>query len=244
MQFRVDEFSQIGSYRRMSYRSLLVALATLSCVASAQATVLTFDISGTKGAGFGDGSEIPGDYGDHVTSGTAIGSTGLAYQYDNFGEGFTPAIAAQYNTTAAFFGTGYGALVNIAYAENGMFSLTLTAAAGFTLDLYSFDLAGLDSNYQIDSVSVTTDGVGSFTQSDVIVHGSSSGTGLTSFDFATPISGTSMTIEFDARNLGVGNWENVGIDNIRFDQVPEPSVTALLAAAGGLGLYFRRRRSA
>jgi hypothetical protein len=205
--------------------------------ASTQATVLTFDITGS---GFGNDSPVPATYGNRAASSSQPGSGGLTFGYGNFGEGFTPNVAISYGQAANFATTGYGALVNVAYAPGGMFSVTFTADPAFNVTLYSFDLAGLDQTYQINSVSVFSGATTLFTQSNVIVNGSSNGTGVTSFAFNPIFTRSSLTIQFDATNLGA-NGANIGIDNIRIGQVPEPSVTALAIAGAALGVALSRR---
>ena len=216
----------------MSAKLLLGAIAALAAL-PAQATVLNFNISGAT-----DGSAIPTAYGNRVSS----ASSG-AFSYGNQGEGFTPGIAVSYGFAASFWSSGYGALTNVAYADGSQFSLTLTADAGLFVSLSSFRMAGFDNSYQINGVSVTG-GSTSFAQSNVVINGSSNGTGLTTFSFGAPIVGSSLTISFNSTNLGAAFQANVGIDNIVFAQVPEPSVlAAALAGVGGLGLVLRRRRA-
>jgi hypothetical protein len=210
------------------------ALTALLTTASVHATVFTFNLTGAA-----DDSAIPNDYGNRATSPPSNPN----YGYGNFGEGFTPNAVATYNQPAFFFSTGYGALTNIAYASGGVFSLTLAADPGFTVSLLSFDMAGFDSNYNINSVSVTG-GTTSFNQTNVVIAGSNNGTGSTPFDFTgSPITGSQFTIQFDATNLGSGLQANVGIDNIRIRQavVPEPSVTIIGLALTGVALAVRRR---
>jgi len=216
-----------------------MALAALAMTVSAKATVLTFDITGS---GFGNDSPLPASYGNRASSSSQAGPSGLTFGYGNFGEGFTPNVAVSYGQPAAYYGSGYGALVNVAYAPGGMFSITFTADAGFNVSLYSFDLAGLDQTYSINSVSVLSGATTLFTQSNVIVNGSSNGTGVTSFAFNPILTRTTLTVQFDASNLGA-NGANIGIDNIRVGQsvIPEPSVTALAIAGAALGLVLSRR---
>ena len=217
----------------------LSALTALAMVASAQATVLTFDITGT---GFGNDSPLPAAYGNRASAGSQAGPAGLTFGYGNFGEGFTPNVAVTYGQPAGYYGSGYGALVNVGYGTNGVFSITFNADANFNVSLYSFDLAGLDQSYQINSVSVLSGATTLFSQSNVIVNGSSNGTGVTSFTFNPILTRSTLTVQFDASNLGA-NGANIGIDNIRIGQVaiPEPSVAALAIAGGALGLALRRR---
>jgi hypothetical protein len=217
----------------------LTALTALTIVASVQATVLTFDITGST---FGNDSPIPATYGNRASGASQGGPGGLTFGYGNFGEGFTPNVAVSYGQPASFANTGYGALVNVAYGSGGVFSMTFTADPGFNVSLYSFDLAGLDQSYQINSVSVLSGATTLFTQSNVIVNGSSNGTGVTSFAFNPILTRSTLTVQVNASNLGA-NGANIGIDNIRIAQVvvPEPSVTALAIAGAALGVALTRR---
>ena len=217
----------------------LLPLATLGAIATAaslHATVLTFNITPAPA----DDATIPADYGNRAASASQVGGGGT-YGYGNFGEGFTPNVTDSFGTATNFFSTGYGALVNVAYANDGHFSLTFTGDAGFNVSLYSFDLAGLDQSYTISSVSVLSGATTLFSQSNVLVNGSSNGTGMTSFSFG-PLTAHTLTVQFDASNLGA-NVQNVGIDNIRIGQVavPEPSSLALIGFAGVASFFIRRR---
>ena len=223
----------------MFYRQgLTSALVALLATASVQATVLTYDFSGSPGVA--DDAQIPADYGDNVTGASMAGGAGT-YGYSNFGEGFTPNVTADHGD-AQFYGAGYGDLTNVAYADDGTFSLTLSTGVTQNVTLFSFDLAGFASSYQINSVSVFANGVQVFLQNNVTVNGSSNGTGRTSFTFSQPFRGNTISLNFDASNLGA-NALNVGIDNIQFGQaVPEPSSVVLALSAAGLALVVRRFR--
>ena len=56
--------------------------------------------------------------------------------------------------------------------------------------------------------------------------------------------GEALTLRWD-RVGGTGDGQNIAVDDIRFAQVPEPSIIALLSLGGlaGLGLVARRRAS-
>lgn len=215
-------------------------LLALTAVTPTEATVLTFK----SNPDFADDAALPANYGNRVASGSVV-SGGTTYQYGNFGEGFTPNVAATYDNPANTYGPGYGALVNVAYAPGGIFRLTLAGDTGFNVSLFSFDLAGLDASYQINSVSVFSGATTLFSQSNVTVNGSSNGTGVTSFNFG-PLTAHTLTLQFDATNQGVVAQQNIGIDNIRFSQVavPEPSVTALALSSAGVTYLLHRRRRA
>ena len=57
---------------------------------------------------------------------------------------------------------------------------------------------------------------------------------------APAVSATELTLRVDTTGLG-GRSDNVGIDNIVFSQVPEPS-TSVLLSLGLLGLGYAGRR--
>ncbi len=224
-------------FYRQGFTSALIALLA---TASVQATVLTYDFSGSPGVA--DDAQIPADYGDNVTGASMSGGAGT-YGYGNFGEGFTPNVTAEHGVNTNFYGSGYGDLTNVAYASDGLFSLQLATGPTQNVTLFSFDLAGFGGSYQIDSVSVFANGVQVFLQQNVTVNGSGNGTGRTSFTFNQPFRGNTITLQFDASNLGTANALNVGIDNIQFGQaVPEPSSVVLALSAAGLAFVVRRFR--
>jgi hypothetical protein len=224
--------------RRACLPYLLCFVIGLAATASLSATVLTNDISGP---GFGPDSSIGAVYGNRVSSASSS-SGALTLAYANFGEGYTPNIAANYGQPANYYDAGYGALVNVAYAPGGIFTLTFSADPGFNVSLYSFDLAGIDSSYQINSVSVFSGATTLFSQNNIVINGSANGTGVSSFSFG-PLSAAQLTIQFDASNLGA-NGANIGIDNIRIGQVavPEPSSIALVVAGAAVATFLARRR--
>lgn len=227
----------------MFYRQgLSAALLALLATASVQATVLTYDFSGSPGVANDD--PLPADYGDNVTSTSMPRPSGTTYGYGQFGEGFTPNIIADHGD-AQFYGPDYGDLTNVAFANDGTFSLTLTSdfANNRNVQILSFDMAGAGGSYQINSISITNqNNVVLFSQTNPTIAGSNNGTGRTSFSFLNaPLQGEVLTLSFDASNLG-GTAYNIGIDNIQFAQVPEPSVTALALSAAGLGFLVRRFR--
>ena len=90
------------------------------------------------------------------------------FTYDEQGEGFTPDVSLDIFSAAAtetsprvnLWQTGYGDLVNVIFPEGPgvagapMLSVRLTAATGYAVDLYSFELAGFGVDYVIAGVSV------------------------------------------------------------------------------------------
>jgi PEP-CTERM motif len=217
----------------------------------AEATILIFDQSApnTPTSNFATVSQA---YGDNVT---AVSQGGFTYLVGP--EGFTPNVVVAYGPVANdvhMWTTDYGDLVNVIYRETdgvGPLDVVLSAAAGFVVRLHDFDMGGWpDTDRIINSVQVLdATNTPLFSASNVLIQGAADGTAHTDFNFATPLQSSTLTIRFDASNLG-GNSDDVGIDNIRFSQaqvdqqvVPEPG-TLLLLGSGltGLAAAWRRRR--
>jgi hypothetical protein len=80
-----------------------------------------------------------------------------------------------------------------------------------------------------------------FSQSSVPVQGDASPPSHTTFTFP-PLVASTLSIRIDASNLTADfGAEDVGLDNVHFSQVPEPS-TAMLAMIGGFGAGLIARR--
>ncbi len=211
----------------------------LAVGANAEATILTFDISGISNF-----QSVNQSYGDNVTA-TTMGGVG----YGVGAEGFTPNVAVTYGTNdPALWTSGYGNLTNVLFEDQdstGILTVTFTAEAGFDAVLYGFDLAAYTTAFASDPVvqSITVkDGFGAslFTQAG----GTVSRTGHSSLDFsAAPLVGSTLVVTVDARNLG-GLNDDIAVDNLRFGQqaaVPEP-VSMLTLSIGAVALLRRRSR--
>ncbi|MEN0019615.1 MAG: hypothetical protein AAF747_01890 [Planctomycetota bacterium] len=208
---------------------------------SASATVLTFDPLPFNGA------QLSQAYGDSVMSAL---QDGFSYGTD-FGP--TPNIVAAYgtgstvNTAVLQWADQFGDLTNIAYGtENAQQLLvTLTADAGWLVDLRGFDIAGWPVvDYTINSVEVLANGSAVFSETNVLVRGATldaEGRRHTSFDFAQGLQAREITIALDVSNITGTAQDNIGIDNVAFAQVvPAPGVAGSLLAAAAFGV--RRRR--
>ncbi|RIL05365.1 MAG: hypothetical protein DCC71_10550 [Proteobacteria bacterium] len=236
----------------------MVALAPL-LAAPAQATILLFDqardaTSGTLVVPTTSGATLPSDYGDGVTS-AATAVPGGVFTYGNGGEGFTPDVTVDISSAAAtptdpavrLWQTGYGDLVNLVFADGpgtaGSPELTirLSAAPGFLVDLYGFDLAAFFADQTIAEVEVLAGAATLFAASDVLVESSTH----TSFAFAAPLTAPELVVRLDFSNLPPGIQDDVGIDSIRFGQsiVPEPGTATLVLCGLASAAAVRRRRA-
>lgn len=245
-------------------RLLLIAavLGWLPGSRAAHATILTFDESrnGDQVESTGSGSQLGSDYGDNVT-GASMAVLGGVYTYGEGGEGFTPDISIDIRSSLdsptdpgiRLWQQGYGELRNVVFAEGPgtagapLIFVRLTAAPGFVVDLYDFDLAHFGAAATtIAGFSVLDGATTLFSAVNVVVAGSSSTPGRTTLSFPTPLSAVELLLRIDVSNLSPGTQDNIGLDNLRFGQtppriVPEPG-TALLTAIGLAGLSGRRLR--
>jgi len=223
----------------MFVKRVLFGLAALSVFGSANATIMTFDITGISNF-----QNVNQSYGDNVTA-TTMGGFG----YGVGAEGFTPNVTAEYGTgDPALWTTGYGNLTNILFEDQdgaGVLTVRLTGDANFNAVLHSFDLAAFTSAFSTDptvqSITITDGGANTFFS---LSNSTVSRTTSTPFDFtANPIVSNTILISIDARNLGSLN-DDIAIDNITFSQapVPEPATMSALAI-GAIAMLRRRRRS-
>jgi hypothetical protein len=245
-------------------RALHATAASLALLAAspAAATILLFDqerdaVSQKTVQPTSSGGRLPGDYGDNAT-GAVTAVPGGSFTYGDGGEGFTADVSLEIygdggpgDPRVSLWQNGYGDLVNVIFGEgpgtagSSTLSVLFTAAPGYVVDLYGFDLAGFGSDYTIAGVEVLAGAVSLFSASDVLVQGDSSGPGHTTFDFATPRSAPELLLRLDLSNLAAGIQDNIGLDNLRFGQtpprVPEPTTGGLLLA--GLAALGHRRRA-
>lgn len=248
---------------------LRVALPPLLALAGpAGATVLLFDETRDATTQLvvpvsAVGGTPPDDYGDQVGE-TPSPVPGGFFTYGEAGEGFTPAVsvdlfsseATAVNPGVRLHGdTGYGDLVNVVRTEGpgvagaASLSVVLSAAPGFAVDLYGFDLAGWNqADYTIAAVEVLADVQALFSDTDVLVEGDLSGPGHTAFAFDPPLRAEELTVRLDLSNIDPNLRDNVGIDNVRFGQfprpAPEPGGTLLLLLGGTVLITCHRGRRA
>jgi hypothetical protein len=235
-------------------------LAILIAAGPARSTVLTFDQTRDSGTGeivpTTSPSNLPSDYGDHVT-GAFVVVPGGQFSYVQEDEGFTPNVrveitgggATPTDSRVRLWQLGYGDLFNVAFTLQGATSMQirLTADPDFEVALYGFDLAGFpNSDWAIDGVEVTAGTERLFSQTGVVVEGNASGPPRSSFVFMPPLSGRELLLRIDYGNLAFGQQDNIGLDNLRFGQFrPIPSMpypglligglAALLIGGGGRG---------
>ncbi len=174
-------------------------------------TVLTFDIGGIS-----DFQNINPSYGDRVTT-NLMGS----FSYGGSSP-FTPNITVSYGANdPALWTRGYGSLTNILFENQdntGVLTVTLTADDGYAVNLSRFDLSAYTSVFSSDpSIALlevlNQNGTPVYSRSNQIV----SRTTFTGIEFSPPLSGRTLTIRVDARNLG-GLNDDIALDNIEFGQ--------------------------
>ena len=227
---------------------------------AAQATVLQFDqtrsaATGTTVEPVYAGADLPQDYGDRV-GGSPQTVSGGQYTYGNEGEGFTPNVEIAYSLgipTASgevqMWPFGYGGLTNVVFGTPGsqQINIQFSADPGYSVLLHGFDLAGYPgADYTINGVAVLEGANTLFSQFNVLVGGDGFGQPFTHFEFSTPLSGNSLTLQIDYANIASGQQDNIGLDNLRFSQfpspVPEPSSWAYLLSGIGLVAWAVRKQ--
>jgi len=222
---------------RLKHYSLLtcIAIASLAASPSHAATIVNGD--------FSDDSLM------RINSGV---------RYTEIDAGWTAknAFDADVNTTDNWQITG-GVLEQIgssgsATRASQLFSSELTGT-GWSLNFVTADdslasvqlFAGVDDGDNTNDI-VYSNGDDSVPEADIVTGGwttlideSPIAVGAHSFEISEDLSGYDiMVLRFKGGNSTVG----VTIDNVAFEQVPEPGSITLLALAGASALVFRRRR--
>ncbi len=242
----------------------LFAVALASVLAStASATVLTFDFGGSNT------DTIAGAYGNRVSSFAPglfnYGSDGGITP--NVSVVYTPVLklggATPLDNTRVF-----GDLSNVLYRDRnggfttGILEITLSADPGFLVCLHRFDAAavfnavtGIGEDLPARSIQVL-DGFGTpLYQLDydpanppsTYIPGTNTPTlRHRRFDWdANPICANRLMIRLDLTQLitiGGSKVDRIGLDNIKFSQIPAPGVAAVFLGAAGM-LASRRRRN-
>lgn len=230
---------------------MLVGLSVLASTPAA-ATILTFQIAGAMNV---DGQILPDSYGDNVTASPDANS----HSYGFGAEGATPDVTVSYGGPGEVprvrpdFAPGAYVYYNDNSIAGVTLTTTLTAAPGFLVDLYGFDLAADFATFNINGFRVAD-----LATSDIMftsgIVGLQAGV-RDSFDFSqAPLSGSQLQILVDLTfdNPDIGSV-SPGITDIRFGQtrldgpppvggVPEPATWAMLVLGlGGVGASLRRR---
>lgn len=252
------------SFRALGMASALAVSAGLTVQASA--TVLTFDFGGTNS------TQILDSYGDRVGDPNVFQPPSFSYGSaggitPNVLVDYKPVLRLGANNSPADPTRVFGDLTNVLYRDRnapgfspGILEINLFADPGFLVCLHYFDLAAVFN-------SVT--GAGEDLPAKSIVVADGTGTELFRIDYdidnppSTLIPGTlplrSRRIDFDANPLrgqqlriridltqlitvGGSKVDRVGIDNIKFSQIPVPAPSASALLLGGLALVGGRRR--
>lgn len=187
------------------------------------ASVLTFDINNINNS-----DSISQDYGDNITS----TNSGI-FNYGE-GNGFTPNITVSNNLR--FWESGYGGLSGVGYSATGEGLVSFEAEVGYRIRLNSFDLGSYTSGLD-DQVLQILDGNNNVLL-DLGPQDFADNMETRTFENLNIVTGGILKIRF-------GNNDELGIDNINFDQVleiPEPSSMMGLLFLGGLGLTSMRKK--
>ena len=246
-----------------SFVAPLVAFGLTSMVgSSAFANVLTFDFGGQNG------DNVVAAYGDRVSS---FGPGPFSYGSDggitpNVSVVYTPVLRLGGVASPADPTRVFGDLNNVLYRDRnggfttGILDITLSADPGFLVRLHRFDLAavfnsvsGVGEDLPARSIQVLNGQNVPLYQLDYDPQNPPStyipGTQpLTHrrFDWdANPIVSNIIMIRIDLTQLvttGGSKVDRIGIDNIKFSQIPTPAPGAATLFLGAAGLLASRRR--
>jgi len=232
--------------RTDTYFVLLALTVAMSAFAlPARASILTFDLLDNTN----DQRPIPQNYGDNISS---AGPDGVAGSY-GVGNGFTPDVGLSYaalHASAATPTTGLRYYNDAVWPEmawlytNGaddvpsqrIFEITFTPSGNDGVVVNSFDFKDYTA-YETGTHTVDWSLRAGFT---VLLSGSvniaQDSTASVTTGMVSPHFGV-LTLRL---HHSVGARDDIALDNVNFDQVPEPGAISLLAGACLLGL--RRRR--
>lgn len=222
------------------------AAALCATVSTVHATSLTFDIYTNDGKTdlLPNNAFIPQSYGDNVNDFEPAGAFGANYYSYGTNGGYTPNITVEYgwflisNPTNSF-GLGFAEIWDSGY--QGLTNVTFPAAGGLWYTYIAFTpsagVAHLES-FDLAKFGASTEGGGTLK----LVQNALSANPITLWS-AGPDGG----VTFGARTnytpniwidpghtlyLVFGTSGNMGLDNITFSAVPEPTTSLLLMVAG------------
>lgn len=245
---------------KVSFLQGAVLFSAIACMdVTSAATVITANTPGSNGQP-GTNVAIPNTFGDNISlaapgNGVFVTSAGVT------GVVGTPDIDLTWSRSGTAGGqnrweshqwggsglanTGGGVIQIDGSVVGSTYSVTFTPTATTAVRVNGFNFIG-DTNgdvyeYRVDLVNLTT---------NLTVATVSPATWTT--NHALPSSGgPSISLNYDGelgiayrldmvRIAGAGSGSNIAIDNLSFDQIPEPSA-AFLGALGALSLLRRRR---
>jgi hypothetical protein len=161
----------------------------------------------------------------------------------------TPNVVVDFPNNGQLWNSGYGDLTQLVLTPNAptntIAEIKLTAAATYVVALTRFEVGGWNHTDRTAAfMQVIVDGLTVYNVLNFHVEGDGTadpdGTpnGHTDVDFASPLVGSVISVKFDSGADGV----LIGIDNISFFQMPEPSAAAL-TLAGISAIVVRRQRA-
>lgn len=216
------------------------------CGTASHATVIGFGQLG------GSNTTIPGDLASNATA------DGNGFVVTN---GATPNIALTWDSdwdihTSGFFsdiedfsvGGGdwdnEGDIPRIAQLDFGNHTIAFSADPGFALSLNSFDFGHQPETAGVTEwdLSLTDSGSNVVWSQSVTLDNADPSTGITTVtpNFTGDL-GESYTLTFDRTSETYGSNGRHALDNLSFNQIPEPSSVSLLGLTG-ISLLVRRRK--
>lgn len=231
----------------MKFKSAAVISGLLACLASvSNATVIGFGQVG------GNNATLPGDLGSRAS----VAGNGYVV-----GNGTTPNIAVTWDTvwdihTSTFFSNlenrsvgggawdNEGSVPRVGQLDVGFHTINFAADAGYALVLNSFDFVHTAETAGTTVWDLTLTNSGSsvvWSQTFTMNNAVPSSSLVTVAPNFTGTLGESYILTFNRTSETYGSNGRHAIDNLSFNQIPEPSSLALLGL-GTAGLFLRRRR--